>query len=61
MLPGAPTTVQTQLVDALRGMDDKEQLALAALLEDWLRAAKIDFATPPMLGEEEQQMTGAPA
>ena len=53
LLGDAPTTVQTQLVDALRSLDDKEQAALAALLEEWLRAAKIDLATPPMLGEEE--------
>ena len=53
LLADAPTTVQTQLVDALRSLDDKGQTMLAALLEEWLRAAKIDLATPPMLGEEE--------
>jgi DNA-binding MarR family transcriptional regulator len=61
LLADAPTTVQTQLVDALRGLGDKDQSTLAALLEDWLRAAKIDFASPPMLGEEENQVTGATA
>jgi DNA-binding MarR family transcriptional regulator len=60
LLTGAPTTVQTQLVDALRNMAEKDQTTLAALLEEWLRAAKIDLATPPMLGEDEHQGNGAP-
>lgn len=59
LLADAPITVQTQLVDALRSLDDGEQSKLAALLENWLRAAKIDLATPPMLGEEEQQISTA--
>ena len=54
LLADAPVTVQTQLVDALRGMGDRDQSTLAGLLEDWLRSAKVDLATPPMLGEEEQ-------
>ena len=53
LLADAPTTVQTQLVDALRSLGDQEQATLAALLEEWLRVAKIDLAAPPMLGEEE--------
>jgi len=53
LLAGAPTTVQTQLVEALRSLGDQDQATLAALLEEWLRTAKIDIATPPMLGEEE--------
>jgi DNA-binding MarR family transcriptional regulator len=60
LLAGAPITVQTQLVDALRAMSERDQSTLAGILEDWLRAAKIDLAAPPMLGEEEQQATGAP-
>jgi DNA-binding MarR family transcriptional regulator len=54
LLADAPVTVQTQLVDALRSMGDRDQATLAGLLEDWLRSAKVDLATPPMLGEEEQ-------
>lgn len=53
LLADAPTTVQTQLVDALRRLGDQEQAKLATLLEEWLRIAKIDLAAPPMLGEEE--------
>jgi DNA-binding MarR family transcriptional regulator len=55
LLLGAPVTVQTELVNALRGMSDHNQALLAELLEQWLRAAKVDIATPPMLGEEEGQ------
>jgi DNA-binding MarR family transcriptional regulator len=51
LLQGAPTTVQTQMVTAMRHMQAEDQRALADLLERWLREAKIDFATPPMLGE----------
>ena len=54
LLVEAPITIQTRLVTALRGMSDHDQGALASLLERWLHEAKIDLATPPMLGEEEQ-------
>lgn len=53
LLVDAPTTVQTELVNALRSMSEHSQTTLADLLEQWLRAAKVDIATPPMLGEEE--------
>jgi DNA-binding MarR family transcriptional regulator len=53
LLAEAPITIQTQLMTAMRTMDDGDQHALAELLERWLRAASIDFATPPMLGEED--------
>jgi DNA-binding MarR family transcriptional regulator len=53
LLEDAPVTVQTELVNALRGMGEHHQTMLADLLEQWLRAAKVDIATPPMLGEEE--------
>jgi len=53
LLADAPTTVQTQLVDALRSLGEAEQAKLATLLEQWLHVAKIDIAAPPMLGEEE--------
>src|SRR5689334_19209725 len=59
LLDDAPTTVQTQLVDALRGMSEKDQQTLATLLEEWLRAAKVDLAAPPMLGEEDLQPNGS--
>ena len=53
LLAGAPTTIQLQLMTSLRGMSPSEQTTLADLLERWLRDAKIDFATPPMLGEDD--------
>jgi DNA-binding MarR family transcriptional regulator len=61
LLADAPTTVQTQLVDALRSMGGKEQSTLAALLEEWLRTARVDLAAPPMLGEEDHHVAGAHA
>ncbi|HEX3868358.1 MAG TPA: MarR family transcriptional regulator [Gemmatimonadaceae bacterium] len=53
LLAGAPRTIQTQLMDAMRDMPRAEQTMLADLLERWLHLAKVDFAAPPMLGEEE--------
>jgi DNA-binding MarR family transcriptional regulator len=55
LLAGAPMTIQTQLVNALRDMPRDDQNTLADLLERWLVSAKIDFATPPMLGEDESE------
>ena len=55
LLAGAPMTIQTQLVNALRDMPGHDQSTLADLLERWLIAAKIDFASPPMLGEDESE------
>jgi len=53
LLEGAPSTIQTQLVAALRQMGRGDQESLADLLERWLTTAKIDLAAPPMLGEAE--------
>jgi DNA-binding MarR family transcriptional regulator len=55
LLDGAPTTIQTQLVTALRGMSRSDQTTLADLLERWVRDAKIDLVAPPMLGEEDAE------
>lgn len=55
LLAGAPMTIQTQLVNALREMPRDDQSTLADLLERWLISAKIDFASPPMLGEDESE------
>lgn len=54
LLEDAPSTIQTQLVSALRQMGRDDQQNLADLLERWLTTAKIDLAAPPMLGETEQ-------
>jgi len=53
LLEDAPSTIQTQLVAALRQMGRGDQESLADLLERWLTTAKIDLAAPPMLGEAE--------
>lgn len=53
LLEDAPSTIQTQLVAALRQMARGDQESLADLLERWLTTAKIDLAAPPMLGEAE--------
>jgi DNA-binding MarR family transcriptional regulator len=53
LLAGAPVTVSMELMAALRRMPRQDRELLADLLERWLREAKIDFTTPPMLGEEE--------
>lgn len=51
LLGGAPMTIQTQLMTAMRRMSPEDQTTLANLLERWLHEAKVDFASPPMLGE----------
>jgi DNA-binding MarR family transcriptional regulator len=61
LLLEAPTTIQTQLMNALRRMNASDQTAMAELLERWLREAKIDIATPPMLGEDEAEVHSASA
>ena len=61
LLEDAPTTIQTQLMTALRRLGRDEQKTLATLLERWLREAKIDFASPPMLGEDEVRTSGKPS
>lgn len=61
LLAEAPVTIQTQLMDALRRMPSSNQTALADLLEQWLRQAKIDIAAPPMLGEDEAEVSAASA
>ena len=53
LLEDAPTTIQTQLMTALRRLSRDEQNTLAGLLERWLREAKIDFTAPPMMGEDD--------
>lgn len=55
LLAGAPVTIQAQLVSALGRLERHDQSTLARLLEEWLREASIDLATPPMLGEEEPE------
>ena len=53
LLADAPSTIQLQLVTSLRKMSVSDQARLADLLDRWLRDARIDLASPPMLGEED--------
>jgi DNA-binding MarR family transcriptional regulator len=53
LLVDAPVTIQTRLVTALDTMTAAERKQLAQLLTKWLDAAKINYASPPMMGEEE--------
>lgn len=53
LLAAAPTTVSMELMSALQRMARDDRETLADLLERWLKDANIDFATPPMVGEEE--------
>ena len=61
LLAQAPTTIQMQLMGALHQMNGNDQVMLADLLERWLHDAKIDIATPPMLGEDEAEVHSASA
>jgi len=61
LLAEAPTTIQMQLMTALSSMGTADQSMLADLLERWLHEAKIDIATPPMLGEDESEVHPASA
>lgn len=52
LLAGAPTTVQIKLLRAVRGLNPDDRKSLATLLQAWVRAAGIEDATPPLLGED---------
>ncbi|OYV72460.1 MAG: hypothetical protein B7Z72_04730, partial [Gemmatimonadetes bacterium 21-71-4] len=52
VLAGAPTTVQVKLLRGARALGAAERKTLAHLLEAWVRAAGIEDAAPPLLGEE---------
>jgi len=53
LLADAPVTVSMELMGALHRMARDDRETLADLLERWLKDANIDFASPPMMGEEE--------
>jgi len=52
VLRRAPVTVQAQLVAGLRKLPAARARSLAASLAQWIRAAGIESAEPPMLFEE---------
>ena len=53
LLVGAPETIQVRLMEALNFLTPAERKQLAQLLSKWLDAAKISYASPPMMGEPE--------
>jgi DNA-binding MarR family transcriptional regulator len=53
LLTDAPVTVSGQLMAALNRMSQEQRETLADLLEVWLRESNIDFASPPMMAEED--------
>jgi DNA-binding MarR family transcriptional regulator len=59
LLADAPITVQQQLIAGLQTMGTTDRIMLADMLEGWLRAAKIDLAAPPMLGEDDGEPKAA--
>ena len=59
LLVGAPETIQVRLMDALNHLSPVERKQLAQLLSKWLDAAKISYASPPMMGEADEEVSGA--
>lgn len=53
MLRDAPHTVQADLIDGMNRMRPDQRVALADLLETWVRSSGIDLASPPMMFEDE--------
>lgn len=58
LLVGAPQTIQARLMSALGTFDDAERKQLGDLLTRWLQVAGISSASPPMLGESDDEMNG---
>lgn len=52
MLKRAPVTVQSQLIAGMRKLPAARLRALAAGLEQWIRASGIESANPPLLMED---------
>jgi DNA-binding MarR family transcriptional regulator len=59
LLVGAPETIQIRLMAALDHLTPVERKTLAQLLTKWLDAAKISYASPPMMGEAEEEVGAA--
>lgn len=56
LLVGAPETIQIRLMTALEQLIPAERKQLAQLLTKWLDAAKINYASPPMLDEADDEV-----
>ena len=59
ILAGAPTTVQSRLVGALRLLPAEDLRSLSTNLERWLEGAGIDTSLAPMIGETETSESAA--
>jgi DNA-binding MarR family transcriptional regulator len=55
LLVGAPETIQTRMMVALEQFSSAERKQLAALLGKWLDAAAINYTSPPMMGELDEE------
>jgi DNA-binding MarR family transcriptional regulator len=55
VLKGAPRTIQLRLVTAMDSLSPAERQQVADLLERWLGAAGINYTSPPMMGEEDDE------
>jgi DNA-binding MarR family transcriptional regulator len=58
LLVGAPETIQVRLMAALETLAPAERRQLAHLLSKWLDAANINYASPPMMGESDEDGSG---
>jgi DNA-binding MarR family transcriptional regulator len=59
LLSGAPETIQTRMMVALEQFSSTERKQLAALLGKWLDAAGINYTSPPMMGEPDEEAASA--
>ena len=58
LLIGAPETIQVRLMSALHQLSPSDRQQLAQLLSKWLDAAGINYASPPMMGETDDDGNG---
>src|SRR4051812_34362454 len=56
LLVGAPKTIQVRMMAALETFKQEDRQELSRLLTSWLDAAGISYATPPMLGETDEDV-----
>lgn len=59
LLVGAPETIQVRLMAALEKLPSDARADLASLLSQWLDAAGISYASPPMMGEVDEEGNGS--
>ena len=57
LLVGAPETIQVRLMASLEQLAPAERKQLAQLLTKWLDVAGINYASPPMMGEADDDAT----